>query len=267
LILESVIGEEDGGAGTLASIQRGYRGHGAIIMEPTGLAICPSQAGALNFRVTIRGKAAHGCVRDEGVSALEKYQRVHEALIALEGRRNHKCKDGLFTDYGIPFPISVGRIEGGDWPSSVPDWVQVEGRYGLAPDEDAEDARREFEAALAGVGEADPWFRDHPSEVEWWGGRFLPAQVPVDAPIVTELRGAVRDLGNGEALMRGVPYGSDMRLLVREGATPTILFGPGDIRRAHAPDETVCIEELERTAKSLALTAMRFCGYQNDQTR
>jgi len=239
---------------------------GAVIMEPTGLTVCPSQAGALNFRITVRGKAAHGCVRDEGVSALEKYQVVHNELVALETRRNHNCSDALFRDYRVPFPLSVGTIEGGDWASSVPDWVRVEGRFGLAPTEEVAAARKEFEEALARVGDHDPWLRDHPPEVEWWGGSFLPAQVSSESLIVSELQRALRDLGVGEPVLKGVTFGSDMRLLVREAATPTALFGPGDIRRAHAPDESVPVEELETTARSLALTALRFCGYEDDQT-
>ena len=47
LMIESVIGEEDGGAGTLAAILRGYTADGAVVMEPTKLAVVPSQAGAL----------------------------------------------------------------------------------------------------------------------------------------------------------------------------------------------------------------------------
>src|SRR3972149_2618063 len=50
LLLESVIGEEDGGVGTLAAILRGYRGDGAVVAEPTNLGIGPGQAGALRFR-------------------------------------------------------------------------------------------------------------------------------------------------------------------------------------------------------------------------
>jgi len=264
LILESVIGEEDGGMGTLAAILRGYRGDGAVIMEPTGLAVCPSQAGALNFRITVRGKAAHGCVRDEGVSALEKYSTVHEELMALEVQRNHNCLDPLFWDYRVPFPLSVGRIEGGDWASSVPDWVRVEGRYGLAPGEEVGIARSALQASLARIGGSDPWFRDHPPELEWWGGTFLPAQVDPEDPIVTELQQSFREVGGGEPRLRGVTFGSDMRLLVREAGTPTILFGPGDIRRAHAVDESVSVEELKATARTLALTVLRFCGYEND---
>ncbi len=264
LLLQSVIGEEDGGLGTLAAIERGYRGDGAIIMEPTGLTVCPAQAGALSFRVTVRGRAAHGCVRDEGVSALEKFRLVHDELLALEARRNHNCSDPLFRGYGIPFPISVGKIEGGDWASSVPDWVRVEGRFGLAPGEEPDLAQEAFRGALEKAGDADPWLREHPAELEWWGGRFLPARVDVENPIVTGLRSALRDSGGGEPEVRGVTFGSDMRLLVREGGTPTVLFGPGDIRQAHVTDESVSIADLEVTARTLALMALRFCGYEND---
>jgi acetylornithine deacetylase len=263
LLLQSVIGEEDGGMGTLATLERGHRGDAAVVMEPTDLTICPAQAGALNFRLTIRGKSAHGCVRDTGVSALEKYQLVHEELVALEARRNHNWSDPLFSGYEIPFPLSVGKIQGGDWASSVPDWVQVEGRYGLAPDEDVEEARKAFREALERVTEADPWLAGHPPELEWWGGAFLPARVPVETPIVMELRGTMQDLGYGEPPLCGVTFGSDMRLLVREGGIPTVLFGPGDVRVAHTADEAVEIEDLELSARTLALTALRFCGYEN----
>jgi acetylornithine deacetylase len=55
-------------------------------------------------------------------------------------------------------------------------------------------------------------------------------------------------------------YGADMRLLVNEARIPTVLFGAGDVRRAHRPNESVPIEELLIVARTLALTAMRFCG-------
>jgi acetylornithine deacetylase len=56
-------------------------------------------------------------------------------------------------------------------------------------------------------------------------------------------------------------YGADMRLLVNYGQTPTILFGPGDVRNAHQPDEYVPVADLEIVVRTLALSALRFCGY------
>lgn len=263
LLLESVIGEEDGGTGTLAAIERGYRGDGAVIMEPTNLAVCTAQAGSLNFRITVRGRSAHGCVRDEGVSALEKFLPIHEELLALEARRNHNTRDPLFREYRIPFPLSVGIIRGGDWPSTVPDRVVAEGRYGVAPDEDPEEARAQFVDAVERAVRGDAFLKGNPPEIEWWGGTFHPARVSQEVAVVRELLGASTDLDGRAAPLAGVTFGSDMRLLVREGRTPAVLFGPGDVRRAHAPDESVAIRDLERTARTLILTALRFCGYED----
>ncbi|MFC1660230.1 ArgE/DapE family deacylase [Gemmatimonadota bacterium] len=266
LILESVIGEEDGGVGTLAAIVRGYRADGAVIMEPTGLALCPAQAGALSFRVTVRGRGAHGCVREEGVSALEKLYPVHRELLALEARRNHFIRDPLFQGPRVPFSLSVGTVRGGDWASSVPEWVTVEGRYGLAPEEDEEEAKADFQRALDAAVEGDPWLRDHPPELEWWGGRFLPARISSSHPLVEKVGGAFLHLTGRPPVLEGVTFGSDMRLLVVDGRTPTLLFGPGDIRRAHSPDESVSVEDLEVTLRTLALAALRFCGCEEHES-
>jgi acetylornithine deacetylase len=233
-------------------------------MEPTGMAICPSQAGALNFRITVRGRSAHGCVRDQGVSALEKLIPIHGELLALEARRTHTCSDPLFRDYAIPFPLSIGTIQGGEWPSTVLDRLQVEGRYGVAPGESLEEARGEFMEAVKRVVDGDSFLRSEPPEVEWWGGTFRPARVPTDEPVVTTLRAATAAIAGEPARLAGVTFGSDMRLLVREGGTPTVLFGPGDVKRAHAPDESVSLAEVEQTARTLILTAMRFCGSDDD---
>src|SRR5689334_11897118 len=69
LILESVIGEESGGVGTLTTLVKGCRAQAAIITEPTRLRLCPVQSGALSFRIRVRGRAIHACMKPHGVSA------------------------------------------------------------------------------------------------------------------------------------------------------------------------------------------------------
>jgi acetylornithine deacetylase len=48
-----------------------------------------------------------------------------------------------------------------------------------------------------------------------------------------------------------------MRLLVNEGATPTVIFGPGDKRVAHAADEWVSLDEVGACARVLAAWVVR----------
>jgi acetylornithine deacetylase len=260
LFVESVVGEEDGGVGTLAAVLRGYRADGAIVVEPTELTVAPAQAGALSFRVKIPGLSAHGCVREEGVSAIEKFFPVYQALMALEHKRNQAVAHPLYGRYRLPYAICIGRVEAGDWPSSVADWLVFQGRYGVASGEDPGRARHQFEEAVAQAAETDPWLRDHPPSVEWWGGQFAPASIPADHPLVKTLSGAFVEATGGQTRVEGMTYGADMRLLVNEGHTPTVLFGPGDVRHSHRANEFVLLEDLLAVARTLALTAVRFCG-------
>jgi acetylornithine deacetylase len=256
--LHSVVAEEDGGAGTLATLVRGHRGDGAISMEPTELKLAPAHAGALTFRIRVPGRSAHGCVREEGISALEMFRPVHDALLALEAERNVRLQQPLFSRYQLPFALSIGRITAGDWPSSVPDLLIGEGRYGIAPGEDPATAKRAFAAAVHAAAAGHPYLAEHPPTVEWWGGQFMPARTADDAAIIPATTRAIADVTGQPPQIEAMTYGADMRLMVNEGGIPTVLFGPGDVRRAHRPDESVPIDHLLTVARVLAVTALRF---------
>ncbi len=260
LLVASVAGEEDGGLGTLALLERGYRGDGAVITEPTDLRVVTAQAGSYMFRLTVEGKAAHGSVREEGASAIEKFWPLFEALRGLEAERNAAGGGELYASYRLPWPIEVGTLRAGEWASSVPGLLVCEGRCGIAVGEDPAAARRALEQAVARAAAADPWLRDHSPRVEWWGGRFDPAVTDPGDPLVGAVRGAMRDVSGAAAPIEGVTYGSDLRLLVNVGGIPTVLFGPGDVRVAHMADEYVPLDQLRVAAEALVVAAVRFCG-------
>lgn len=259
LMIQSVIGEEDGGVGTLGAIARGYEADAAIIMEPTELMIAPAQAGALNFRVMIPGYAAHGAVRTEGVSAIEKFMPIYAALMELEKQQNEAFSDPYFTAYDLPYPLCVGTIQAGNWASTVAESLTFEGRFGIAVGQDVDAARQLLEDTVAKAAANDPWLCDHPPTVEWWGGQFSPARIDENEEIVTAVSTAFQQVTHTPARIQGMTYGADMRLLVNDGNTPTLMFGPGDVRNAHQPDEFVPISDLEAVTRTLALTILRFC--------
>jgi acetylornithine deacetylase len=261
LLLEPVVGEEDGGLGALAAVVRGYQADGAVLIEPTELAIAPVQAGALTFKIRLQGQSAHACVREEGVSAIEKFVPLFQSLLELEKNRNQSVQDPLYARYRLPYALSIGQVKAGDWTSSVAEWLECQGRYGVIPGEDLAHARNQFEEAVARVAESDAWLRLHPPLIEWWGGQYAPARVSLDEPIVQTLSAAYLAAAGAPTRFEGMTYGSDMRFLVNQGDTPAVLFGPGDVRRAHKPDEFVPIDDLLVVTRTLALTALRFCGY------
>ncbi|MCB8972938.1 MAG: ArgE/DapE family deacylase [Ardenticatenaceae bacterium] len=257
--VQAVIGEEDGGAGTLAAVLHGPKADAAIIMEPTELMIAPAQAGAYNFRITIPGKAAHGAMRFEGVDPLEKFLLVYQAILDLEKARNADAAHPLFASYPVPYPICVGKIQGGVWASTVAETLTFEGRYGVKIGEDPEAAKKELEAWVQTAVQTDPWLRENPPVVEWWGAQFDPAEIAVEESVVVETAVSFQEITGQPPQIQGMPYGADMRLLVNVGGISTLMFGPGDVRKAHQPDEHVPLADLKTCAQTLALTILRFC--------
>ena len=65
------------------------------------------------------GDAAHGCVRNEGVSAIEKFELLHAALLRLEAERNARVTDPLFARYALPIPLNIGTLHAGQTVCSI----------------------------------------------------------------------------------------------------------------------------------------------------
>jgi acetylornithine deacetylase len=252
-VFVAVPAEEDGGAGMLAAIRAGYTGAMAVITEPTRLDVVVTQAGAITFRLRVPGRAAHASMRREGVSALEKLEVLHAALRADETARNEAETDPVMRAIGLPYPTIIGRVSGGDWASTVPDLVTAEGRYGVRAGQTSGGAEVELRAAIARACAADPFLRDHPASIEVFGGRFDSARVDPEGALPSSLVAASSAVDGREPRRIGVPYGADMRLLVHQGATPTVIYGPGDPRVAHAANEHVPLDEVTRCARVLAV--------------
>lgn len=257
--LHFVIGEEDGGLGAFATLRRGHRGRACIITEPTSGTLTTANAGALTFELRVPGAATHASTSYAGVSAIQKYLVVHRALLELEARRNADV-DPLMAEYPIAYPLSIGKIACGDWASTVPDLLIAEGRLGVALDEDPEDARAELEEAVATAALGDLWLRDHPPVVSWTGGQFGSGRYDEPGRELRDLvAGAHADVTTGpRPRERGAPYGSDLRLYAGAGV-PTLHYGPGDVRLAHGPQESVRVDELVSVTETLVLSLLRGC--------
>lgn len=260
IIYQSVIEEESGGAGTLAAVLRGYRADAALIPEPTNMRIFPKQQGSMWFRIRVKGRAAHGGTRYEGVSAIEKSMAVVEQIREMEVHRNKRITDPLYSTTPIPVPVNVGVIEGGNWPSSVPDLVKLEGRMGVAPDETIEDAQREMELWLSRLSNKDPWFAEHPPELEWFGARWIPGAIDEEHELLAALAGSYRDVLYKDPVIEASPWGTDGGLLIQAGKTPTLVFGPGETAMAHYPDEYIVLDRIVESAHIIALTLLDWCG-------
>ena len=260
LTVALVPSEEDGGQGTLAAIRAGASGDLAIITEPSNLDVVVAHAGAITFRLTVPGRAAHASQRREGVSALDKLFVLARALEANEASRNGAETDPLMTALGLPYPTIIGIVHGGDWASTVLDRVSADGRYGVRLGQSAGEAEAELRVAIAEACAGDDFLREHPATLEITGGRFGSARIPSDHPLPTGLADVVEAVTGRRPALLGEPYGADMQMFVNVGATPCVIFGPGDVRVAHSADEFVPLDEVETCARVLAAWVLRELG-------
>ena len=260
IIFQSVVGEESGGCGTLTNIVKGYHADAAIILEPTSLKLSPIQSGALTFRLTVHGKATHASMRWDGVSAIEKYADLHHAIIELEEQRHNSFNTKFYKSKDRVAPINIGTIKAGQWHSTVPESVIAEGRLGVFPDESNSEAKKSFENHIFEFSKNDSWLAQNPPQIEWFEGQFESGQTPLDDPLIKELSSVYENVCNREAVIEGVTYGSDLRLFTNHAHIPSVLFGPGDVRLAHAANEYVNIEEIMFSTEIIANMIVNWCG-------
>lgn len=270
VIFESVVEEESGGSGTLTTIVEGYKADAAIIPEPTSLKLFPKQQGSMWFRVTIKGVAAHGGTRYEGISALEKGQILISAIQKLEIERNQEVliNEPLYARFKdfppekrIPVPINLGKIHGGEWPSSVCELLTIEGRMGIIPGEDYLDAREELRKVIEAVKQSDDYLRETEDSMslEFIGPMWLPGNVDPQHLIVQTVAKHFESTTNVKAVIESSPWGTDGAYLTELAKVPALIFGPGFTKVAHQTDEFVGADDVLTCAEVIAHTLVDWC--------
>lgn len=266
VMVESVISEEDGGAGTVATLLRPYVADGAIITEPTRLRLVAATGGSFVFRITIEGLAAHAAARNEGVSAIEAFSFVHAGLLAYETRRNAAITHPLYAPIANRVPLNIGTVRAGSWPSSVPEWLVAEGRGGLVPGETLADTQREFVAEVRRIADGHAWLRDHQPVVEWITGQFTAGEIQTDDPLVGVVGMAHETATGMPVAIEGVTYGTDARHFLQIADMPCVVYGAGDVALAHQTDERMDVDALMMATQTIALSIATWCGVGDSMT-
>ncbi|MGH7625288.1 MAG: M20/M25/M40 family metallo-hydrolase [Gemmatimonadaceae bacterium] len=246
VILAAVADEEFESLGTRALLSSGVRAAGAIVTEPTRLAIAPAHRGFAFLTVTVHGRAAHGSRWDIGVDAIRHAGLLLAELDALQegplARRLHPLLG--------PGSLHASLIEGGTGMSTYPDRCTVKLERRTLPDERGADALREVEDACARIRARRSTFAADVVLDLAMGA----SDVPDDAPIVRALRAALEQ--SGEQPRIEPMYAWTDCALLNDAGIPAICFGPGDLALAHASEEWVSIDEIERATAVLSRVAL-----------
>lgn len=235
--------EAGGGTGTLACVDElarcGRRPDLAVVCEPTSLAVATAQVGSRALALRVTGVEAHANTKHLGLNAVELALDLAGELMSWADRPDRTLHPLL-----PPASVNIGRIDGGtgattvaaecllevcftyhpaDAPTLVADVDEIVGKWRARQDPRATVALRELHDVRP--------FQTDPS---------LPAVAALNASAGQDLTAHI-----------GFHAGSDGRLLDGVLGTPTLICGPGDIRRVHRADEAVELREVSAHAAAL----------------
>lgn len=245
IIVALAADEEYASIGMRAFVTNGLVAEAAIITEPTKLAIMPAHRGFVWVEMEFTGRAAHGSRYDIGVDAIRHAALVLAELDELDNTELPKKTHPLLGRGSL----HASLIEGGIGLTTYPDRCVVKIERRTLPGENAESTLAEVRAACERVSVRRPALRAQVRLME----SQLPSDVSVDAPVVKMLRNAAIAAGENPAI-EGMSAWTDAAVLNSAGI-PAICFGPGDIGLAHAAEEFVPVDEIERATAVLTRLA------------
>jgi acetylornithine deacetylase len=212
----------------------------AVVAEPTRLEIVNAHKGAVRWSLLTRGRSCHSSQPELGVNAI---YRIGKLLPLVQRYAEQLSRSRADPRLGPP-TLSAGRIEGGTSVNTVPDLCRVEIDRRLVPGENAQNAVAEFEASLRQDAEPDIAFE---CTQPWLSSPALAAAGSEE--LVDRLAAAI-DAVVGRHQVTAVPYATDAATLAAAGV-PSVVFGPGDIARAHTCDECVPLDEVGQASEIL----------------
>lgn len=263
LYVQSVVEEESTGNGALMTHLRGYRADAVLIPEPEEELLVRANAGVIWFQVQLRGLPVHVREMESGSNAIDAAYRVIASLRELEQSWNaRKVEHEHFAELAHPINLNIGKIEGGDWASSVPAWCRIDCRISIYPGIPAEDAEREIRAHLQAAARADSFLANNPPEVTF-NGFYSEGYVLEPGSEAEAVLGRAHQAVTGAPLRTFTTPGYlDARVYALYDRIPALCYGPVS-ENIHGFDERVSLASLKRITTAMALFVAEWCGVED----
>src|SRR5262245_22819023 len=239
VVMACSVDEEHTFLGARRLVEDGLRADMAVVAEPTGLNIVHAHKGVVRWYLSTVGRSCHSSSPEQGVNAIYRMGRLLTAVERYADELRASRSDPLLG----PPTLSVGRIEGGSSVNTVPDRCRVEVDRRVIPGEDPLEAPGQLADFLRRAGIDFPFECSEP-----WMSKC--ALAPGGSEELVRRLGEAIDAVVGSHRVMAVPYGTDASTFAEAGI-PSVVFGPGDIARAHTCDEWVPLDEVEQASEVL----------------
>lgn len=247
--------EEIGGLGMPVLLhnmaQKPFRPEIVIIGEPTDMNIITGHKGGFEMRTEITGLAVHSCDPTKGANAIDAAMKLIARIEEIaEIRASNPIAGSLFQPAYPTF--NIGMIEGGAARNATAGWCNVNWEYRSMPGEDGAATIAEIEAYAK--SEILPVLKavSPDTDIRIITEVAVPPLNDANVAAAAEFVSAITGINE-----RGVvSFGTDAGYFSDAGFS-TVVFGPGDISRAHKADEFITVNELAQGLDFLGKVAER----------
>ncbi|MFQ5969439.1 MAG: M20 family metallopeptidase [Nitrososphaerales archaeon] len=247
LLLTFAVGEERAEAGTsslLSYINKlGLNLKYGLVLEPTSLRVASCQNGATWFMIKVKGRAAHASAPDKGLNAIEVASRIMQRINYYKdviAKRSHRLA-------GAP-TCTVTMIKGGFKENVIPDACELVIDRRLLPGESSDAAANELKSFLNKL--------EFDYELEKLGSRE-PVELDDNRVLVKSMLDVMNETTHTKSKTICFSGASDNEHLIANGIE-SLVWGPGDLNKAHSIDECISIDEIRQAIVALSLLLNKF---------
>ena len=229
----------------------GLEGAGWIVIgEPTNLDVVAAHRGAIWLEIVGHGKTAHGSAPHLGINAIDH-------VVTLLGWLAQRWPQYPYTPHELLAPptMNLGTIRGGIKTNVVADRCEATVDLRTVPGQDHAQIVREVREMASELESTTPGLRLEVTAKN----DIPPIETPVGHPLIRHAVGAVENVVGSARPVRGATYYTDGGMWTAS-SIPMVIFGPGDDKLAHQPNERVPVEHLTLATRGYVALLERLLG-------
>ncbi len=204
-----------------------------VIAEPTDMKVEIAQKGVVDFKITIKGKAAHGSKPELGDNAILKTMKFIDAIKKLRVQNDKVLGKGT---------VNIGTIVGGTKVNIVPDSCTIEIDRRLVGTETPQNIFKQYKNLMKWLG-----IKGH---IEFMG---RPCFSVKDKSFVNDLIGITK---TSSKVSTGY---TEAELYTNMAGINCVVLGPGDESTAHAADEFISIKDYTKSIVVFEKIIRKWC--------